>query len=185
VSPGVELPHAALSHVGQLMSRLGAIVQIPVPPMFHTGEDLAQGRPIAVQLSCDHDPRDVGQALEQLTKELLRGSFIASVVDHDIEHVAVLIHRPPQIVTFALHRENDFVHVLLVLSPGMPGAQPTGIGWPRFLAPIPHGVACQQHPAFGHRLFDVAAIQVETEIQASTVADDLGREPMAFIEVAQ
>jgi hypothetical protein len=37
VSQGLESPHAVLALVGRLVSVLGAVVQTPMLPMFHTG----------------------------------------------------------------------------------------------------------------------------------------------------
>jgi hypothetical protein len=63
VSRGLESPHAALSLAGRLVRILGAVVQIPVLPMFHTGQDLAPGRTIAFQLIRDDYPQHIGQPL--------------------------------------------------------------------------------------------------------------------------
>jgi hypothetical protein len=95
--------------------------------------------------------------------------------------MAVLIYGPPQIVTFALYREKDFVQVPFVAWPGMPAAQPIGIGLAKFPAPIPHGFLCQQDTAFSHELFDIPIAQAEAKVEPDAVADNLCREPMALI----
>jgi hypothetical protein len=46
----------------------GTVVQIAVLLMFHTGQDLAHGRPIALQLIRDDHPRDIPHALQQFAE---------------------------------------------------------------------------------------------------------------------
>jgi hypothetical protein len=45
---------------------------------------------------------------EQLAEELLRRILIPAALQQDIQHVPVLIHSPPQIVTIALDRQKYF-----------------------------------------------------------------------------
>src|SRR5215510_2900543 len=75
--------------------------------MFHPWQDLALGGCVALELIGDDHARDVGQPLEQLTEELLRGPLVPATLHHDIQHVAVLIYRPPEIVVFALDGEKQ------------------------------------------------------------------------------
>jgi hypothetical protein len=56
-----------------------------------------------------------------------------------------------------------------------------GIGLAKFPAPIPHGFVCQQDTAFSHELFDIPIAQAEAKVEPDAVADNLCREPLAFI----
>jgi len=77
------------------MRILCVIVQIPMLPTFHTGQHLALGGAVALELIRDDDPRDIGQALEELAGELLRSLLAPPALYQEVEHVAVLIHRSP------------------------------------------------------------------------------------------
>jgi hypothetical protein len=50
-------------------------------------------------------------------------------------------------------------------------------------APIPYGFIAKTDASFSHHLLDVAVAEAETEIEPDTMADDLCREPVAFIWV--
>ena len=57
---GLEPAHTPLALAGRLMRILGAVVQIAVLPMVHTGQNLAQGCTVAFQFVRDDHPRYIG-----------------------------------------------------------------------------------------------------------------------------
>src|SRR5262245_45186614 len=60
---------------------LAALIEVAALSMFYSGQDLALGRAVALQLLRDDDPRDIPQTLEQLAKELPRRVLIAPALD--------------------------------------------------------------------------------------------------------
>jgi hypothetical protein len=94
------------------------VVEIALLAMCHTQEHLPLGGTIAAELIRDDDPRDIGQALQQLAKELLRRLLVPLALHEDVEPVAVLIDCPPQIVPFAVDAEKDFIEVPLITRSG-------------------------------------------------------------------
>src|SRR5262245_12039250 len=90
--------HVSFALTGGLMRVLGAVVEVPMLAMFHPGENVALSSSVALEFVGDDHARDVGQSLEQLTKELLRGPLIPPTLDQDIEYVPVLIDCPPEIM---------------------------------------------------------------------------------------
>jgi hypothetical protein len=50
--------------------------------------------------------------------------------------------------------------------------------------PIPHRLVRQNDAALGHELFDIPIAEAEAEVEPDTVADDLGWEAMAFVEIS-
>jgi hypothetical protein len=60
-------------------------------------------------------------SLQELPEELPGCSLVAPGLHQDVEHVAVLIDRPPQIVPFAVDIEKDFIEVPCVARPTTPG----------------------------------------------------------------
>jgi hypothetical protein len=102
VARGFKPLHPPHALTGRLVGILGAVVEIAVLAMLHTREHFPLGRTIAFELIRDDDPRDVHQPLQQLAKELLRGVLVSPPLHQDIQHVAVLIGRPPQIMAFVV-----------------------------------------------------------------------------------
>jgi hypothetical protein len=59
--------------------------------VLHARQDFPLGRAVAFELIRDDHPWHVGQALEQLAEELLRGLFVAPALHQDIEDIVVLM----------------------------------------------------------------------------------------------
>jgi hypothetical protein len=102
-------------------------------------------------------------------------------MNSNIQDVAVLIDRPPQIVTFAVDGEEDLIQMPLIARPGPSAPQLIGVGLPEFPAPIAHSFVRQQNAAFCQELFDITVAQAKANIQPHAVADDLCWEAMALI----
>ena len=66
-----EAFHRPFALSGGLMRVLGAVVQIPRPPVLHRRHERAVGDLVAAQLVGDQHARHLPQALEQLTEEPL------------------------------------------------------------------------------------------------------------------
>jgi hypothetical protein len=75
--------------------------------MFHARQDLAFGRPIALQFIGDDHAWDVLESFEELPKKSFRCVCVPSALDQDIQHVAVLIDGSPQIRPFSIDGEKD------------------------------------------------------------------------------
>ena len=79
------------------------VSEIVTLPMFHPGQYLTLRHAVALQLIGDDDAGHIGEALEQLAKELLCGLVVAPTLDENVQDVVVLIHRAPEIVAFAIN----------------------------------------------------------------------------------
>ena len=94
--------HAPLPLTYRLVRVLRAIIEIPVLAMFHLRQAFSLGDTVTLQFIGDEHPRDGGQPFEQLAEELLCGPLIPETLDQDIEHIPLLIHRPPQMMALAV-----------------------------------------------------------------------------------
>jgi hypothetical protein len=99
---GLEPLPAALPLAGGLVRVLCAIVEIPGLLMFPPGDHLRRGSAIALQLVGGAHAWDVGQPFEQLAKELLGRFLVPPPLDQDIQDIALLIDRPPEIMMLVL-----------------------------------------------------------------------------------
>ena len=68
-------------------------------------------RGIASQLVGDHPPRLASLTFQQLSKEAFSRTSIAARLDEDVDHVAVLVNRTPEIVPVALDGYEELIQV--------------------------------------------------------------------------
>jgi hypothetical protein len=121
---------------------LGTLVQTPALPMFHTWQRLSLHGAITRQLDRDDHPWHAGQLLEQLAEILLGSFLVPPMLLENSEPVAVLIHSPPEIMTFAMNGEDDLIEVPIVPRFGT-AAELIGIRLPKLSTPRAHGFVCQ------------------------------------------
>ena len=99
--------HTILTLTRGTMGMLTPVVQRATLAVFDPGQDLPFGRAVALQLIRDDHPWHVLQPLEQLAKELLRRVLIAPALDQNVEDVVVLVDSAPQVMAFAMNRQNS------------------------------------------------------------------------------
>ena len=109
----LEALHPALPLAGGLMGVLHTVIQISVLPMFDAWEELPLRGSITLQLVRDDDAWSVLAPLEELAEESLRSLLVAPALHQDIEDLAILIDRPPEIVPLTTNREKDAVPKLI------------------------------------------------------------------------
>ena len=80
-------------------------------------------------------------------------------------------------------RDEDLIQVPCVAWSRTPAAQLVGIGLPKLPAPVAYRLIRQDDPTCCHRLLDVAVAQAEAAGQPDRVADNLGWEAMALMQV--
>jgi len=98
--------HAIFALPRGSMRVLTPVIEVATLPVFHSRQDFALGRPVALQLIRNDHARDTPLTLEQLAKELLGGVLVAATLHQNVEHVIVLIHRAPEIGYFCPTPEN-------------------------------------------------------------------------------
>src|SRR6266700_4109813 len=85
-----------------------------VLPMLDTWQDLTFRCSIALQLIGDDHTWNIVQSCKELTEKSLGSFFSASALHQDIQHVPLLIHRSPQIVSLTTNRKKHLVQMPLV-----------------------------------------------------------------------
>ena len=120
-------------------------------------------------------------ALEQLAEELLRRVLVPAALHQDIEDIAVLIHRPPQVMAFTIDGEEHLIQMPLVARPGRRRRSSLAYAWPNFRHHLADGFVGDDDPTGEQQLFDISIAEAEAEIEPDAVADDLGREAMVLI----
>ena len=112
--------HVVLVLARRSIRMLAAVVERATLPVCHAGQYLTLRRAVAFEFVCDDHPSNVLTALEELAEELLGGLLVPSPLHQDVEHYAVLIHRPPQIVPLLVDRDEYFIQVPFVAWSGAP-----------------------------------------------------------------
>ena len=97
-----EPPHLSLALAGRLVRHFRSIVLVLSRAMHHGRHDRAVRRRVAAQLVRDQPARGMPFAFQQCSKELDGRPAVAPRLDEDVDDVAVLVHRPPQILPLPL-----------------------------------------------------------------------------------
>jgi hypothetical protein len=93
------------------MRVLAPILEIAVLPVFDARQHLPFCCTTAFQLIGDDDLWDIVAAFEELAEELLGGLLIPPTLDQNVEDMAVLIDRSPQIMTLTLDCQKDLIQM--------------------------------------------------------------------------
>ena len=109
VRGGCESTHLPLALARRMMRDLRSIVLV-LPGAVNDGRhDRAVGRRIAAQLVRDQTVGRPALSFQDLAKEAHGGPAIAARLDQDVEEVAVLVDGPPEILSSAVDRHEDFI----------------------------------------------------------------------------
>jgi hypothetical protein len=123
--------------------------------VLHGAHQLAVGDAVTPQLVGDQHPRHPALLLHQLGEELLGGPRIALALDEDVQDVALLVDRPPEVLSLAVDLDENLVQVPLVAGLGAAAAQLSGVGRAQLRAPLPDGLVRDDHTAGEPQLLDL------------------------------
>jgi hypothetical protein len=148
---------------------------------FDSWQDLALGSSVALEFVGDDHARDVGPSLEQLAEELLGGALIPAALHQDIQHIAVLIHGPPEIMPLARDRETHLIHMPLVSEPRASTTKLIRILLTKLATPLANRLIGRNHTSLKRELFHIPEAQAKSEVVPHGVADDLYRKAVVLI----
>ena len=107
--------------------------------------------------------------------------MIAARLNQDVDHIAVLIHGPPEIVLLSIDSNKDFIQMPGVAEATLTPIQISGIARTELLTPDSNRFIRDDDSAFGEKILDISEAQAETMVNPHRIADDFWREPMALI----
>ena len=137
------------------------------------------GGAIAPELVGDHHPR-LAVWLDQLGKKTLGRLLVAPFLNHDIEHVTMLIHGAPEIENLAVDLDHHLIKVPLVTHLWSIAADRVGKERAELSFPVPHRLVAGLNATIGEQFLDIAKAQAEAIIKPDGLADDLARKAVAF-----
>jgi len=138
-------------------------------------------RTVTSQLVGDHSPGLTTLAFEQLAKEAPRRSTITPCLHQDVDHVAILIHRPPKVVSLAPDRDEDFVQMPGVAQTTLSSLQLRGVSWTELLTPQADGFVGDGDSSFGQEILNISETQSKPVVQPDCMTDDLRREAVSVV----
>jgi len=92
-----------------------------------------------------------------------------------------LIDGPPEVLTLAADCHEEFVQMPAVADRSGPMPEPPCVRQAEGFASVPDGFVRHCDPALGEEVFDVAETEGEAVVEPDGVADNRGREPIAWI----
>jgi hypothetical protein len=153
--------------------------------MLDAGPDLPLGRAITIELVRHDHARDIRKPLEPRARAPLPRLPVSPPLHRNTEHVALLIHRPPEIMTLPTNGEASCIQVPHVARSGAPTTPLIGAGWPRLHTPLANPFVGHEDPAGESPRFDIAIAQTEAAIQPDFRADDLSREAVILVSAGR
>jgi hypothetical protein len=102
VSGGFEPPHLSLALAGRLMRDFGSIVFVLLRVVHDRRHHDAVGSRVAAKLVRDQTPWLTALPFQQFTEEASGRTPITPGLDEDVDHVAVLVDGPPEILLATL-----------------------------------------------------------------------------------
>jgi hypothetical protein len=90
-----------------------------------------------------------------------------------VDHVPILVDRPPEIVPLALDAHEELVQVPDVSHTTLPTPQVLRVVESELLAPLPDGLMRDNDSPLRQEVLDVSEAQTESMIQPDGVTDDL------------
>ena len=149
--------------------------------MVHRRHDRPDCCAVTLQLVCDEAKRELSLILQKLAKESRRCTTVASRLDKDVDHVAVLIHSTPKILPLTFDCDEHFVQEPRIAEATLPLSQSPCIIRTELPAPAPDCLVGDHDSSFRQQIFNIPEAEAESVVEPDCVADDLRRESVSMI----
>ena len=105
-----------------------------------------------------------------------RSSPIPSGLHEDVDHIPILVNRPPQVLRPALHPHEQLIEIPRISLAAPPPPQPSRILQLERQAPLADRLVRDVDAALGEEVLDVPKTEAEPVVQPHRVTDDFRRE---------
>ena len=170
---GLEAAHLPFALSCRFVRDLGSVVGVRVRALDDRGHHRAAGGSKAGQLVGDQPSRGTALPLQQRAEEADGRAAIPPRLDEDVDHVAVFVHGPPQVLLPAPNPDEHLVQIPGVTLAAAPGPQAPGVVEPEGRAPLPDRLVGDGDSALGQQILDVAEAETEPVVQPHRVTDDV------------
>ncbi len=128
------------------MGDFGPIVGVASGVVDDGGHDRPLRCSVAPQSVGDQPPGLASLTFQQFAEEAYSRTPIATPLDKDVDHVAVLVDRTPEIVSLALDGHEEFVQVPGVAQATLSPLEGTGVLRAEFPTPLPNALVGDNDP---------------------------------------
>ena len=173
-----ETAHLALAVAGRLMRHFDAIVRIRGCAVQDRRDQGTVGGLIARQIVGDQAVRDGALCFQELAEGSDRSSSIPSGWHEDVDHIPILVNRPPQVLRPALHPHEQLIEIPRL---SLAAPQPSRILQPERPAPLADRLVRDVDAALGEEVLDVPKTEAESLVQPHRVTDDFRRESVSSV----
>ena len=155
-----EAAHLALAVAGRLMRHFDAIVRIRGCAVQDRRDQGTAGGLIARQRVGDQAARDGALCVQELAEESDRSSPIPSGLHEDVDHIPILVTRPPHVLRPALHPHEPLIEIPRI-SRAPPPPPSARILQPERPAPLADRLVRDGDAALGEEVLDVPNTEAE------------------------
>ena len=136
---------------------------------------------IAPEFVGDQSPRRLALALQHFVKEPLGSSLVPTLGHQNIQDIAVLVYRSPQVELLTLNLHEDFVNMPGITQPTSLASDRAGVFGSELETPEADGLVGDDDPSFGEQIFHIPKAESEPMVQPHAVANDFGRKTVASV----
>jgi len=176
-----ESTHLPLPLPGRLMRNFSAIVGVAVHAMCDVAEGGPHGSRVAPEPVSNEAKRLLSLAMQQPAEEFLGSPLVTSRLNQDVDHVAVLVDGPPQILLLAVDSDEHFIQMPGVSQPALASLQFPNIVRTELLTPQPNRLIRHEDSPLGKQILDISEAQAKSVASPDRVTDDFWRETMTVI----
>ena len=164
--------HLPLASARRLVRVFRPIVEALVFAMLDARHDLLVRGLITAKFIRDEHTRNVRAAFEQFAEEFLRRRLVPAALDQDVQYVAVLIDRPPEVRGLAVDLETDLIQVPFIAWLGPAPSELVGILLAKLQTPLPNRFIAHEDAPLSQKVFNVAVAQREAVVEPDRVTDN-------------
>ena len=169
-----ESTHLPFPLARRLMRSLHPIVGVTLGRVSHVAEAGSHCSRVASQSVGDDLQRLSSLPSQKSTEEPLCSASITPRLHQDVDYVAVLIDRTPEIFQFTVDSKEDLVQMPVVAELALSSLQLANIVGAELLTPPPDRFIGYEDASFRQKILDVSKADAETMVGPDRVNDDLG-----------
>jgi len=151
-----EALHLSLASAHHLMRILCPIVFSPALLMVAGKSEMPEGSAVGAQLVGRHPRRREALFAEQLAHQLDGRSPVSTTLDHDLEDLALVVDRTPQIHVLARDPDDHFVEVPAIARSRTAPSQAPSDRRSEFEHPTANALVGEVEATLGKQLLDIA-----------------------------
>ena len=127
---------------------------------------------VASQLVGHETKRFLLLTLQELSKESLCRTPVSTGLHENIDHVTVLIDRPPEVLALTVDRDKYFIQKPRIAETTLAAFQSTSVLRSEFVRPLPDRFISHAHAALSEQIFNFPKAQTESIVEPHSVTND-------------